>query len=301
MRNQVPGTFLVLSEKPRWAKTIGDLPSFPGVPAWPFSPFFTTKEVVVPFGLLTVIVWLPSAFSVVEISGDLPSTPSLPLAPAAPLSPLSPLTPFSPGRPWSPLSPFAMLRTVPSDKVTMVLPSLSFSVLVTVNGAASFPLVPAAPRSPLSPFAPSGIKILLVVSKVSGFLMRNQVPGTFLVLSEKPRWANTTGDLPSFPGVPASPFSPFFTTNEVVVPLGFLMVMVWLPSGFSEVEISGDLPSTPFLPSFPLVPAAPWAPVSPRSPLSPFSPLSPLAPSLISPVATASLLVSALPVSGFTG
>ncbi len=173
-------------------------------------------------------------------------------------------------------------------KVTPLL--AAFRSAVTFGARLSFP---ASPWAPASPLAPSLISTICGVpsttspfsSRLCGVIVR--VTPSFALL----RTAVTFGARPSWPFTPAAPvsplsplapFSPFFTTNEVVVPFGFLMVIV-CPSGVSVVEISGDLPSAP---SLPFSPCGPWAP---------------LAPSLISPVATASLVVSALPVSGFTG
>ncbi|CIW05699.1 Uncharacterised protein [Streptococcus pneumoniae] len=48
--------------------TLGVLPSL---------PFLTTVSLVEPSGFVTVIVWLPSGFSVVVIFAVLPSLPSL--------------------------------------------------------------------------------------------------------------------------------------------------------------------------------------------------------------------------------
>ena len=374
----------------RTAVTFGASPSFPFSPVapWapvsplsplsPFSPFFTTKEVVVPFGFLTVTVWLPSGFSVVEISGDLPSTPSLPFSPCKPWAPVSPRSPLSPCGPWAPVSPLSPLAPsltsttcgAPSTMLPFssrtwgvmvrVTPSLALlRTAVTFGARPSLPLVPAAPwapvsprsplsplapsltsttcgvpsimlpfssrtwgvmvrvtpslfalrtavtfgvkpslplvpASPLSPFAPSGIKMLLVVSKVSGFLIRNQVPGTFFVLSEKPRCANTTGDLPSLPFSPWSPFSPCAPVSPLS-PLApsLTSTTCGVPSTmlpFSSRAWGVIVRVTPSLfalrtavtfgarPSLPLAPAAPWAPRSPWSPFSPFSPRSPLSP-----------------------
>ena len=46
---------------------------------------------------------------------------------------------------------------------------------------------------------------------------------------------------------PSTPSRPFFTTNSLLVPSGFVIVTVWLPSGFSVVVAVAALPSLPSL------------------------------------------------------
>ncbi|MDK7716566.1 hypothetical protein QP569_07210 [Aerococcus urinae] len=111
----------------------------------------------------------------------------------------------------------------------VVVPSAPFST----TGAKVLPSRPSLPS------LPSLTKVSLMTLPVSGSLTVILVPGWLSGVfgsASSTRLVSTTGAFPSLPSL---------TVVVVLVPSGFLMVMVWVPLPLSLAVTSGDLPSLP--------------------------------------------------------